>query len=151
MSELAQKLIAENKRTKNPRLDLGNCGLREFPMEVLELGHLEWLNLRSSWWDYEKSGETRSANSGERNTLAFIPDLGALTQLQVVLIGGGEYFSKWPLEKLDFVKKLNYPVEMNVSYCAISDLGPLTGLKSITKLDFRINKVSDLVPLTGLK
>ena len=36
MSELALKLIAENKRTKAKTLDLGRCGLTEVPEEVGE-------------------------------------------------------------------------------------------------------------------
>jgi internalin A len=31
MSELALKLIAKNKKTRSPFLDLGNCGLTEAP------------------------------------------------------------------------------------------------------------------------
>ncbi len=45
MSELAKKLIAENKRTKDTFLDLGNCGLTSLPAELLELTHLESLTL----------------------------------------------------------------------------------------------------------
>jgi hypothetical protein len=33
MSELANKLIEENKRTKATTLDLKNCGLSEIPAE----------------------------------------------------------------------------------------------------------------------
>jgi len=32
--ELALKLIAENKKTRVPFLDLGNCGFNEIPSEV---------------------------------------------------------------------------------------------------------------------
>jgi internalin A len=40
MSELALKLIAENKKTKSKSLDLGNCGLTEVPEEVgIEFGY----------------------------------------------------------------------------------------------------------------
>ena len=53
MSELALKLIAENKakhaRGEDARvLDLGNCGLTEVPKEVGELNWLEILVLSSS-------------------------------------------------------------------------------------------------------
>ena len=40
MSSLAQQLIAENIQTKDPFLDLGNCGLSKVPAEV---GELVWL------------------------------------------------------------------------------------------------------------
>ena len=48
MSELARKLIAENKRTQNTYLDIGNCGLSDenFPnRELRELVHLASLRL----------------------------------------------------------------------------------------------------------
>jgi internalin A len=62
MSELALKLIAENK-AKYARgedasyLDLGNCGLTELP----DLSGMEWLEtliLSDRWWefDYGKKG-----------------------------------------------------------------------------------------------
>ena len=40
MSELALKLIAENKKTRATFLDLGNCGLTEVPECC---GKLVWL------------------------------------------------------------------------------------------------------------
>lgn len=33
----AQELIAENKKTKNTFLDLGNCGLTTLPQELFEM------------------------------------------------------------------------------------------------------------------
>ena len=45
MSELARRLIAENKKTKAKVLDLGNCGLTEVPEEIGELVWLETLVL----------------------------------------------------------------------------------------------------------
>jgi len=51
MSELANKLIQKNKRTKSKALDLGNCGLSEIPAEVGELVWLESLYLSEDWID----------------------------------------------------------------------------------------------------
>jgi hypothetical protein len=45
MSDLAEQLIAENARTKEPHLDLGQCGLTELPPALLKLTHLTSLNL----------------------------------------------------------------------------------------------------------
>jgi internalin A len=48
VSELARKLIEENRRTRAPFLDLGNCGLSEIPEDVAQLTWLEsryWLDL----------------------------------------------------------------------------------------------------------
>ena len=44
MSELALKLIAENKKTRSPFLDLGNCDLTEVPEGIGELVWLEELS-----------------------------------------------------------------------------------------------------------
>ncbi|MDD5322392.1 MAG: hypothetical protein PHD43_17620 [Methylococcales bacterium] len=52
MSELALKLIAENKRTRSPFLDLGNCGLTEVPEEIGELGACPRTNMLVSGYQY---------------------------------------------------------------------------------------------------
>lgn len=52
MSELALKLIAEAKRTRATRIDLGNCDLTELPEELFELTWLEELIISSSWNEY---------------------------------------------------------------------------------------------------
>ncbi len=49
MSELALKLITENKKTRSPFLDLGNCGLTEVPEEIGELVWLEELSFASEF------------------------------------------------------------------------------------------------------
>lgn len=74
MSELALKLIAENKRTRSPFLDLGNCGLTEVPVEIAELVWLEELSFASEWWDFEGHNWIRkkSQNIGFTNQLAHL-------------------------------------------------------------------------------
>jgi hypothetical protein len=52
MSELALQLIAENKLTRNPFLDLGNCGLKNYlPEEILECTWLQRLNLGDYYYE----------------------------------------------------------------------------------------------------
>ncbi len=53
MSELALQLIAENKRTRSPFLDLGNCGLTEIPAEIGELVWLEELSFANEFWFFD--------------------------------------------------------------------------------------------------
>lgn len=78
MSELALRLIAENPKTRNLHLDLGNCGLSELPEELFECTWLESLILgdRGFRWDEEKKEwkYTRSKNQGERNDFSQLPD-----------------------------------------------------------------------------
>lgn len=56
MSELALRLIAENKRSKATYLDLGDCELTELPKELAELVWLETLNLGDEWHEWGPSG-----------------------------------------------------------------------------------------------
>ena len=51
MSELALQLIRKEKEEKTGKLDLGNCGLTDFPEELFDLVWLEELNFCSMFWD----------------------------------------------------------------------------------------------------
>src|SRR5262245_5523676 len=89
MSDLAQQLIAENKRTRDPFLDLGNCGLSEVPAEVGELNWLESLSLADEWheWGENGIGEKKSRKTGGKNK--HLLDLGPLirlTRLQSIIV-----------------------------------------------------------------
>jgi internalin A len=55
MSELALKLIAENKKTRSTFLDLGNCGLRVVPPEISDLVWLEELSFASEWLYFDNN------------------------------------------------------------------------------------------------
>ncbi len=67
MSELAIRLIAENKRTKAKTLDLGNCGLSEIPVEVGELVWLESLHFSDRWYDPGLGRFRQCSNEGPAN------------------------------------------------------------------------------------
>lgn len=54
MSELALKLIAENKKTRATFLDLGNCDLTAIPEELGELVWLEALTFSNEWHEFNK-------------------------------------------------------------------------------------------------
>ena len=71
MSELALKLITENKKTRSPFLDLGNCGLTEVPEEIGELVWLEELSFASDWTSFDsKEWVTKnSQNTGSKNKI----------------------------------------------------------------------------------
>ena len=72
MSKLAKRLIAENKKTKAKRLDLGNCGLTEVPEEVGDCVWLENLNLGGEWYKenaFIEKGLTSSENKGKINQI----------------------------------------------------------------------------------
>lgn len=43
MSDLAQRIIAQNKQTRDKTIDLGNCGLSALPEEALDCVWVERL------------------------------------------------------------------------------------------------------------
>ncbi|MGC2108911.1 MAG: COR domain-containing protein [Candidatus Korobacteraceae bacterium] len=146
MSELASQLIAENKRTRDTFLDLGNCGLTELPAEVGELVWLESLSLASVWleWDGQKREWKRSRNSGDKNRLTDLKPLGRLTKLQKLIVGEAPVTDLAPLAGLSALQTLD------VSVSQVSDVTPLAGLSTLQTLYISGTQVSDLAPLAGL-
>lgn len=130
MSILALLLIAENKITKAPFLDLGNCGLVNYlPEELLDCVWLEELNLGSSYFD-------------RRNSKMFFRDT--------------PYASKniFSGEELYELKKLTKLKELHLNNCSISNLQFLEQLTDLQTLDLNDNQIVDiksLEMLTGLK
>ncbi len=94
MSELALQLIAENKRTRDTFLDLGNCGLTEIPAEVGELLWLESLSLASAWSEWngrtEEEQHKKSKVSGDKNDRLTddLAPLAGLSALQTLYVRG---------------------------------------------------------------
>jgi internalin A len=149
MSEHALQLIAENKKTHNKSLDLGRCGLREIPKEVLELTWLEELNFCNRWYEWMDGvyQEFRSINKGAPNFIESTLDLGPLLHLKKLTFGGASG-QKWPVQKLDFVKNVHY---LYICYCEVSDISALKEIKSLTSLYFSSNQVSDISALKEIK
>ncbi len=58
MSALALKLIAENKKTRSPFLDLGNCDLTMVSEELGELVWLEDLSFSQLWYAFDSEKYT---------------------------------------------------------------------------------------------
>jgi hypothetical protein len=50
MSDFAQRANAQNKRTRDPFLDLGKCELIKLPVQLADLDRLESLSLSSFWF-----------------------------------------------------------------------------------------------------
>jgi internalin A len=149
MSEHALQLIADNKKNPNKSLDLGRCGLREIPKEVLELTWLEELNFCNSWYERVdgRYQEFPSINKGEPNFIESTLDLGALLNLKKLTFGG-ESEQKWPVQELDFVKNVHY---LYMCSCYVSDISALKEIKSLTSLYFSENQVSDISALKEIK
>ncbi len=72
MSELALKLIAENKKTRSPFLNLGNCELTRIPEQLSELVWLEELSFASQRTDFVEGKwiKHKTENNQPENTLS---------------------------------------------------------------------------------
>ena len=149
MSELALQLIAENKKTRATRLDLGNCGLTELPLEVLECVWVEELILSSEWWEFDPnkkgSGKKNSQNIGEVNKITFLPpNLPNLPSLKNLVVNNNQIADLSPIASL---------TNLQVLFCnsnQISDLSPIASLTNLQRLFCNSNQISDLYPIASL-
>ena len=127
MSELALQLIAENLETKNPYLDLGNCGLTDdnFPEEIVQLAdHLEVLILASEWYKYDAKK-------------------GIWIEKKSQTLGGGNRLNKIP----EAVKSLYHLQSLDLNFSQITDITPLQGLANLQSLYIKITQKNDITPL----
>src|SRR5262245_60824808 len=129
MSSLALQLIAENKQTRDPFLDLGNCGLSEVPAEVGELIWLESLSLASRWdeWNGQTWQKKRSRNTGYGNNRLFdIGPLSRLSRLRSLIIE--EAADLVPLVGLTTLQRLYIG---DATGCDLTPLAKLTALQEL--------------------
>ena len=150
MSELAKKLIAENKISKDTFLDLGNCGLTTLPAELLELTHLESLILGTYYFD-EKQNYIETKNQGKGNQFngKALIKLAELPALKNLLLGGNQK----PLisdADISFLSSLVHLTTLNLSLNEISDISFLSSLANLISLDLSSNQISDISYLSPL-
>ncbi len=149
MSEIGLQLIAENKRTKNPSLDLGRCGLREIPKALFDCVWLEELVLSNEWWDDSKRKSIESKNRGNKNFISFIPaTIKKLEKLKSLRVGGGDdWWNISNISSLQALKELRY---LDLRSNEISDISFLQSLKDLQFLDLSSNQISDIKSLKSL-
>ncbi len=71
MSELALRLIEENKYTQAKTLDLSNCGMTEIPSLIIEMGWIEELIIcGDAYYDFEKKAIIATKNGGGKNNFS---------------------------------------------------------------------------------
>ena len=101
MSELALELVKKCLETKDPYLDLGNCGLRDedfaegtpLDLELRKCVQLQAFVLSNEWGDGDD--KKKSVNVGDKNFLNTLPPcLFSLTTL-IELVCCGETDNKW--------------------------------------------------------
>lgn len=147
--ELALRLIEENKRTKDPYLDLGNCGLIVLPKELEECIWVETLSLSHAWRQYEPELDSwvvwRSTNEGKRNYIFSLSGIEELQKLKRLIVAGTHLITNLkPLSKLFSLQEINF------STTGISDLSPLSNLTSLETINGNNTPVSDLSSLSSL-
>lgn len=146
MSDLAKKLIADNKRTRATFLDLGNCGLTETPNEIQELKWLEGLSVADSWSEEnDETHEKTTGNRGPRNDqLQEIGPLVALRRLKSFYAKGTLISDVSPLAVLSSLQHLD------ISYTQVTDLTPLTRLPNLQSLDISRVPLADFTVVAKL-
>ncbi|MCC6461816.1 MAG: TIR domain-containing protein [Saprospiraceae bacterium] len=152
MSELALKLIAENKarhaRGLDARaLDLRNTGLEKLPDELFDLFWLEVLDLgyiedEKSWWI--QGDEWWYDPVGIPNEIQYIDEnINKLNKLQII------DFSKNPLKNIDAVLNLHELKKIIIHDTEILDLAFLKSINSLIYLDAKRTKIQDVSQLNG--
>ncbi len=141
MSELALRLIAENKKTRATFLDLGNCGLTEVPDEIGELVWLEGLSFASHWWDDEEQYNTQ--NSAAANNITILcSDFYQLKNLKKLWLNCDHYNKKFDLVDLNPLVGLSSLQMLSIAKTQVSNLSPLASLSNLQKLDVSYTPVS---------
>ncbi|MEM7372899.1 MAG: leucine-rich repeat domain-containing protein [Bacteroidota bacterium] len=176
MSELARRLIREAKETGATKLDLGKCGLTDWPKELFELTELEELSLANKTWNWTKRKWVESPNKGLNNFISHLPpELSNLSNLTSLNVGGGG--ANWLIKDIGVLETLtsiqlldlrsnnqikDYSVletltglqSLSLSYNQISDISVLETLTGLQSLDLSVNQIRDisvLETLTGLQ
>ena len=147
----AQRRIAACRETRSESLDLSNLGLTRVPEEVLELGWLRELNLKSEYWRRGIGGEGARALTALVNLTALnledneIGDEGAqalsrlinLTTLDLSGNGIGE-----GAQALSSLVKLT-TLDLFGNYIFDEDAQTLSGLVNLNTLNLGANEIGD--------
>ena len=139
MTKYAKNIIEQNKRTQNPTLDLGNCGLTELP----DLSGMDWVQtliLSAEWWEFDgtkqewikfesqhKIGYNRFENTqGSRIELPMLKKLIA---------------HNTGIQTLEFLVALKNLTKVNLSNNEINNTYYLEGLSNLITLDLGSTRI----------
>jgi internalin A len=153
----AKERIRKNFETKNPTLDLGNLGLTSLNeiKELFQNTHLKTLILSNEWGEYQDGRLRRltSNNKLEPNILFGFPkEIANLKNLETLIAGGNwkdskrrtRYFSSnWHITDIKPLSHLKSLSTLNLSNNDIETTSPLSSLSSITKLYLNNNSISN--------
>ena len=146
MSDLALRLIEENKQTKDTFLDLGNCGLTELPEELFECHWLKELNLGEWYWDDKNNTWNDSEGDGLKNNLT----CEALNILHLFKHLNALYLSNNQINNIEFLEDLTGLQYLDLSSNQIRDISTLQKLDGLKILDLSKNSFNDITYLKKL-
>lgn len=145
---LALQLIEECIRTKNPVLDLGNCGLtdRSSELDMLkECRHVEVLNLGYSYTNFKNGFHQKSNNNFKVNVFNKIPSiLNELPNIKSLSI------TKNRISKIENLGNLINLIFLDLSTNKISKIENLENLENLTELILSYNRISKIENLEKL-
>ena len=161
MSDLALALIAKEKEERTGILDLGNCGLSDFPKELFELTWLKELYVRDNTLHkiYNNKGKPNNF------TITSLPkDFSKLINLEVFMIKGGyKHFFKvrdltvmtdrkeLRIKDVSVIANLKKLKKLKICNAELTDINPITQLTNLINIDFSDNKITDITPIKELK
>ena len=144
----ALKRIAACKEGKEKELILNGFQIKELPLEIASLNHLESLYLRStqvsdlSPLKDLQTLKTLYLRSTQVSDLSPLKDLQSINRLDL---------HSTQVSDLSPLKDLQKLTELHLSSTQVSDLSPLKDLQSINRLFLSSTQVSDLSPLKDLQ
>lgn len=152
MSELALQLIAKEKIERTGKLDLGNCGLTDFPEELFELDWLEELSFNDLKWDSGKD-DFIIANPGHPNYFSCkkLPrSFCCFNQLKKLELEGTFSSKRHAIEDFSVLADLTTLEDLSLGYNQIQDISFLEKLTCLDKLYLSSNQISDISILSKL-
>lgn len=173
MSEYAARLIAENRQSRSPQLDLSYYKLDVLPPEISQLVWLESLKLYDSMLhdaalaDLSPLAPLRKLRylQAGRNQVSDLTPLQGMTALQTLWLNRTRVADLTPLRHLSTLTMLSLantevsdlsPLvslpnlsQLYIGNTPVSDIGPLAGLRQLTMLGLSGSRVTDLAPLCG--
>lgn len=148
-SDQALELIEREKRERTGYLDLGNCGLTEWP----DLSEMDWLHtliMSSKWWDWERHRWENSSNNGTPNQLNAPPSFLLPHSIKHLIARGNPWDNGEQNFDISFVLSLPELVSLDLSFNKITNAFLLTSLNGLTTLSFSFSQISDFSFLHGL-
>lgn len=147
---LSNRLISENKKTRSPFLDLGNCNLTEIPEEIEELTWLISLSLGSERrvWNGGTWEKRLSSNIGEKNRIRNISRISKLNLLEGLHLSENNITDLTPISQIE---KLRWLSLNGINATNISPLSNLTNLEWLDMSNTNIENISALERLVELK